>query len=150
MDDIESLLERADSIISSYETRLAKLNEELERKRNDEKQQLKKKIIEVYSSMSIDVDTGKFDNESVETLKILLDNALIMAEKYQFMNQKSDEDDEITGVNGKKLGDNNEMSQREYMETVLDMISYSMGLPIASDEEKETLRLEHAARGLIY
>lgn len=152
----DEILEHANSILAQYESKLKALDEEqklrLYKQEMAEKTALVAEIVTLYEKVGEPINPDELKKESVATLQFIKDKAEKLLEKFDISGT-----DETSGFVNRQLGTDqfstimsDEEKKYEITDKVLDMISYSMGLPIATKEEKELLRIEHQAQGIIY
>lgn len=156
----DELLHRANTLLTKYEERIAALEkmqkDKLQEKEHEQKLALATDIVNCYEKIGEPIDIKELMKESVGTLTFLKTNAEKLAEKFK-QNQLDIDTDETSGMVSRGVGADeisdvmsNENKRYSMTDKVLDMISLSMGLPIATKEEKEVLRMEHRAQGIIY
>jgi len=154
----DEIFDRANVLLKKYEDKLVALEEMNKRKREDlensKKLSLVTDIVNCYEKIGEPIDPKELMKESVDTLTFFKTNAEKLAEKFK---HNIFDTDETSGIVDRDIGADevsdimsNEEKRYSMTDKVLDMISLSMGLPIATKEEKDVLRMEHRAQGIIY
>lgn len=154
----DEIFDRASVLLKKYEDKLVALEEMNKRKREDlensKKLSLVTDIVNYYEKIGEPIDSKELMKESVETLKFIKSNTEKLVEKFK---HNLFDTDETSGIVSRDIGADeisdimsNEEKRYSMTDKVLDMISLSMGLPIATKEEKYALRIEHRAQGIIY